>query len=393
VRRWAELVAMIAGIVVGYALAAAIAAPASVDPTAMPGPGSGVGRTPLQGIPATTTTTGVVPSTEQGASTYLVWATGGLPDGLGRSLEEMLGSVSVVEGDPVELEVGGGSMVPLDALAIDPAAHAPFDPEGALAELRPGTVVLGESSARLRRAEVGEVLTIGGNGYEVAAIAPDEVVAGAEVVFAKGDESTPVRTERFALVATELTRPRFEEQVRALYTGPAPLRIRAEGETPWLRHGDAVLPQVFIKQALGEFSYTGRSGISFTQDPEYIAANIVIAEAPILGEVRCHRVVAEMLAGAMTQLVEQGLGHLVDPGGFAGCWNPRYIRAAAGTAAGVSRHAWGAAVDLNASTNPVGSAGTQDPRLVEVMAEWGFTWGGLWLVPDPMHFEYGIDPG
>lgn len=392
-RRWAELAAMIVGIVVGYALAAAIAAPAGIDPTATPGPGSGAGRTPLQGVPATTTTTGAVPSSQQATGTYLVWATGGLPEGLGRSLEEMFGSVSVVEGDPVELDVGDGSLVPLDALAIDPAAHASFDPGGTLAGLRPGTVVLGESSARLRRAGVGEVLNIGGNGYEVVAVAPDMVVAGAEVVFAKGDQSAQVKTERFALVDTELTRPMFEEQVRALYSGPAPLRIRAEGETPWLRHGDAVLPQVFIKQALGEFSYTGRVGVRFTQDPEYVAANVVSAEVPLLGEVRCHRVVAEMLAGAMTQLVELGLGHLVDPGGFAGCWNPRYIRVAAGTAAGVSRHAWGAAVDLNAPDNPVGSAGTQDPRLVEVMAEWGFTWGGLWLVPDPMHFEYGIDPG
>lgn len=384
---------MIAGVVVGYALAAAIAAPAGIDPTATPAPGSGVGRSPLEGVPATTTTSEAVPTTEQAGGTYLVWATGGLPDGLGRSLEEIFGDVSVVEGDPVELEVDDGSMVPLDALAIDPAAHAPFDRDGVLAALRPGAVVLGESSARLRGAEVGEVLSIGGSGFEVVAIAPDEVVAAAEVVFVKGDESAPVATERFALVATELTRPEFEERVRALYAGPAPLRIRAEGETPWLRHGDAVLPQVFIKQALGEFSYTGRVGISFTQDPEYVAANIVRAEVPIVGEVRCHRVVADMLAGAMSQLVDQGLGHLVDPGGFAGCWNPRYIRAAAGTAAGVSRHAWGAAVDLNAPTNPVGSAGTQDPRLVEVMVEWGFTWGGLWLVPDPMHFEYGIDPG
>ena len=82
----------------------------------------------------------------------------------------------------------------------------------------------------------------------------------------------------------------------------------------------------------------------------------------------------------------------LDPAGFAGCWNPRYIRPTTGRSSGISRHAWGAAVDLNAESNPQGSAGTQDPRLVEVMLEWGFTWGGDWLVPDPMHFEYGIAP-
>lgn len=394
-RRLAELGALVAGIVVGYALAAALAAPSGVDPSTTPGPGPGADRSPLTGtVPATTTTTpGTTVTSEPEARTYLVWATGGLPAGLADGLVGMFEAVSIVRGDAVELETEDDTAIPLDALAIDPESHAPFDPDGALAGLRPGTVALGESSARLRNAAVGDTLTIAGDSYVVAAIAPDGVVSAAEVVFSAADASAPVVIERFALISTDLDRPRFEEEVRALYDGPAPLRIRAEGETPWLRHGDAVLPQVFIKEALGEFSYSGRRGASFIQDPEFIAANIVRVEVPLLGVVRCHRVVADMLVGAMTQLVEEGLGHLIEPGGFAGCWSPRYIRAATGTSAGVSRHAWGGAVDINATTNPMGSTGTQDSRLVEIMDRWGFTWGGLWLVPDPMHFEYGIDAG
>jgi hypothetical protein len=118
----------------------------------------------------------------------------------------------------------------------------------------------------------------------------------------------------------------------------------------------------------------------------------VTDDVPVLGRVTCHRTIVEMLAGAMHQLVEEGLAHLIDPAGYAGCWNPRYIQPTTGRPAGISRHAWGAAVDVNAATNQLGSAGNQDPRLVEVMSEWGFTWGGDWLVPDPMHFEYGIGP-
>jgi hypothetical protein len=236
-------------------------------------------------------------------------------------------------------------------------------------------------------------LAIGGNTYEVVGIAPDDVVGAAEVVFARSDASSPVITDRYALVTTDLPRAAFEDIVREMYDGPAPLRIRAGAETPWLRHGDAVLPQVFIKLALGEFSYRSRSGSDFVQDPAFQEEHIIEAEVAIIGEVTCHQTVVEMLDGAMTQLVDEGLAHLVDPAGFAGCWNPRYIRATTGSSAGISRHAWGAAVDLNAGSNPVGSAGTQDHRLVEVMLEWGFTWGGDWLVPDPMHFEYGIDSG
>ena len=57
------------------------------------------------------------------------------------------------------------------------------------------------------------------------------------------------------------------------------------------------------------------------------------------------------------------------------------------TAGALSHHAWGSAIDLNVSANPLGGPSHQDPRLVEVFRKWGFTWGGDWLTPDPMHFE------
>ena len=60
--------------------------------------------------------------------------------------------------------------------------------------------------------------------------------------------------------------------------------------------------------------------------------------------------------------------------------------------AGLSRHAWGVAVDLNADDNPHGARSRQDRRLVETFADHGFTYGGFWLVPDAMHFEYVGNP-
>jgi hypothetical protein len=86
----------------------------------------------------------------------------------------------------------------------------------------------------------------------------------------------------------------------------------------------------------------------------------------------------------LSELEDAGLTSLVDPAQFGGCYSPRLI----GPGLGLSRHAWGIAVDVNVASNPLGGASTQDERLVEVMRHWGMAWGGEWLRPDPMHFEY-----
>ncbi|HEX6301784.1 MAG TPA: M15 family metallopeptidase [Acidimicrobiia bacterium] len=388
-RRSLQLVTLLIGVVVGYAIAVA-ATPGVVAPSVTPEPGD-------RHASASTTTTSAAISTSTTTElsqpeTYLVWSTGGLTSELVEGLAERFDDFSVVRGDTVELDTDDDLVIPLDGLALDPETHRSFDPRRSLVGLRPGTVALGATSAMFRGLEAGDALSISNRTYQVAAVAPDEVVGAAEVIFSAADENAPAVTDRYALVHSELERNEFESIVRDMYDGPAPLRIRSEDETPWMRHGDAVLPQIFIKTALGEFAYGSRSGSKFSQDPAYVEANIIEGEVPILGAVTCHEKIVEMLRGAMTELVDDGLAHLVDPAGFAGCWNPRYIRATTGRSAGISRHAWGAALDLNAASNPVGSAGTQDPRLVAVMGDWGFTWGGDWLVPDPMHFEYGVVP-
>jgi hypothetical protein len=281
-------------------------------------------------------------------------------------------------------------MIPIDALTVDPGAHAPFDTDGLLRVLRPQSIVLGETSARLRGVNVGDSLSFAFGDFDVAGVVPDALVAGAEVVFADGDAAGST-TPRYALVSTHQDRESFERFVRANAGEGVAVRIRSAAETPWLRHGDAVLPQVFIKQALGEFAFTLGPDASLLEQAEFVEANIVTVEVPIVGRITCHTTVVEMLIEAMERLEREGLAHLIDPSETAGCWNPRYVSTLKGGATSVSRHAWGAAIDLNAAANPQGTTGTQDRRLVEIMVESGFAWGGEWLVPDPMHFEYAVD--
>jgi hypothetical protein len=40
------------------------------------------------------------------------------------------------------------------------------------------------------------------------------------------------------------------------------------------------------------------------------------------------------------------------------------------------------------SSNPFGAEPNQPAKLVSKMRGWGFIWGGYWLIPDGMHFEW-----
>jgi hypothetical protein len=122
-------------------------------------------------------------------------------------------------------------------------------------------------------------------------------------------------------------------------------------------------------------------------DPAWVTANIVRADVPILGTVTCHRLLISRLAGALGEIEDAGLAHLIKPNQYGGCYVPRFIDRDATKP--LSNHAFGLAVDLNTRTNQLGTHGDMDPRVVEIFARWGFAWGGTWARPDPMHFELG----
>jgi hypothetical protein len=163
------------------------------------------------------------------------------------------------------------------------------------------------------------------------------------------------------------------------------LRLATTRQTPFLRYANAVLPQMMIKARFGEFAASLR-GASVALDPRWQARHLVTTTLPAVGRVRCNRVLMKPLAAAMRDLTRHGWGKLIHSN--AGCFAGSTI-GTADVVTGLSRHDWGAAIDLNADTNPYGQPPRQDPRLIQVMRAHGFTWGGQWLIPDGMHFEWG----
>lgn len=390
------LACLLAGVVVGamliltaQSLASESAAPSTNSPadtttTTQPQPGSSI-------APA------------RSEQVLVVWTPGGLPTGFADRLSLLAGvtGVTAVRSDLAHLTTstgpGGeivdqpsaGMVIPLEVMAFDPATYPSFLPHqdtSTFANLAQGEILLGSTSARLRRLGPGGVITFdSGATLTVAAVVDDVLIGAAEAALPMSQaDSVGIAVERYLLIQYSGDRSDLEASIRDELPQGLGVRIRAPGETPVLRHGDAVLPQVFIKELFGEFAYRPGSGQTFEIEQDWVSANIVTTQVPLLGRVTCHRNLVASLAGAMEEIEERGLGFLIDPDGLRGCFNPRYIA----NGRGISRHSWGVAIDINIGSNPEGLESIQDPRLIAIMESWGFTSGDHWLIPDPGHFEY-----
>ncbi len=346
------------------------------------------------------------PRVAEAPGAFLAWTPGRMPDGFAsraRALGSIRHAVVVMSGTAWLTESRsasgaivdrppGGLAVPLELAAVDPAAYRPFVPpaERALvAALSRGEVILGAASAELRRLGEGGILRFGGTSARVAGVLPDEFLGAHEVLASlELGGRLGVTRPRYALLdpVPGTPRNRLAAAVRSLVPPGTALRLRAPGETPYFRHGDAVLPPVTFKTIFGEFAARPTADGWLRVDPAWEAEHIATEAVPILGDVRCARALFPQLRGAMEEIRRAGLARLIDTGDFGGCYGPRFLNRDPG--AGISHHAWGAALDLNVSQNLFGRVPTMDQRLVAIFERWGFTWGGRWLVPDGMHFEF-----
>ncbi|MEO8134053.1 MAG: M15 family metallopeptidase [Betaproteobacteria bacterium] len=108
------------------------------------------------------------------------------------------------------------------------------------------------------------------------------------------------------------------------------------------------------------------------------------APATSTSSIRCHKLIAPLLQAVFADIVANGLQQSVKT--YGGGYNWRMKRGQAKP----STHSWGIAIDLNARTNAMGTAGDMNPKLVDLFESYGFVWGGRWSgrYKDPMHFQY-----
>jgi hypothetical protein len=336
----------------------------------------------------------------------LVWASSpGLPPQTEHVLEKTPGvrgattveagldwlvSTSTASGNYVR-EAPAGLAVPVETAVVDPVEYARFVPPAdrdPIVSLGEGEAIMSATAERLRGPDDVSLLRMRDRRLAVTGTISNVAASGYEIVVGGVPPASWERVDRFVLLqlSPRTSRRRIERRIESLLSDGQGLRIRAKGETPYLRHGDAVLPQMLLKETFGEFAARPQPDGTVLIDPVWRQHNIREIEVPILGTVTCHRTLATQLRAALQEVARAGLAHLINVPQFGGCYSPRFInRDPAGR---LSHHSWGIAVDLNARDNAYGTRPDQDPRLVKIMEEHGFTWGGRWLIPDGMHFEW-----
>jgi D-alanyl-D-alanine carboxypeptidase len=296
----------------------------------------------------------------------------------------------------------GPYAIPIDAAAVSLRSFGAFLPppdRAIVAALADGQGVLGATSAELRGLGPGAELAFGGSRVHIVGVLPDELVGAAELLVSKATGATiGVHRERYVLLQPHDGTTLTSAALRARLTPLLPtglgiyqhMQVRAPGETPYFRSGDAVLPPVLIKSLFGEFAARpspGRPGY-LDIDPAWVRTHIVTVRVPLLGDVTCNRALVPQLRDAMSSLQRRGLGFLIHS--YAGCFAPKFVNR--DPAAMLSHHAWGIAFDCNFPGNAYGEMPHQDPRLVRTMERFGFIWGGTFIVPDGNHFEYRRAP-
>lgn len=95
----------------------------------------------------------------------------------------------------------------------------------------------------------------------------------------------------------------------------------------------------------------------------------------------CNKLMVEPLTKAFENLIKTN--YVDELKTFDGCF---CIRKKRGNSS-MSIHAWGLAIDVNASTNQFGKKPTLSAGFVKCFTDAGFVWGGNWEKPDGMHLQ------
>ncbi len=262
--------------------------------------------------------------------------------------------------------------------------------------LQANTIVMGRSSAIIRGARIGDIVTLldirdKQHEFVIGNIAEDILVGEADLLLSprQADMLGAKKITRYTIIGfTNATALENAIRIAGFRDGNA-FHIRKTWDAP---NPDATRGLAATKRMVGEFAYkvseSGKVLLEGGWPQKFISPRTVFGDIGI--KAACNVNVRVAIQGALSEVRRQGLSRYVDVGNtnaYGGCFYPRYNRLA-GKLGYLSRHSWGMALDMNTSVNGQGVVPRMDCRIVRIFRHWGFAWGGNFTPSDGMHFEY-----
>lgn len=310
-----------------------------------------------------------------------------MPPGAERAAASLPGVSLALRAERANMTVrSGGRSDVVPVMWVDPIAFRSItspalrDAELVWLSLVKGEALVSSRTARQLGVSVGDGVKVAGKRVEVGAVADTWDHDPADVILER-DVASGARARSELLIGTEpgADLAQLTGSLRARFDGVRIDRLRPgrvrELPAPASSDDDLIPPMAYRILEEGFIA----------PDPAWVEDNIATDTVPILGDVSCHRLVLPQLRAALAEIEGRGLAGLIDATDYGGCFVPRFI--GHDPKRPVSMHAFGLALDVNVSTNAVGTSGQLDRRVVATFERWGFSWGGRWSPPDPMHFE------
>ena len=314
---------------------------------------------------------------------------------IGRSAS--IGMTELRRGSTVIQRPGDGFAIPMGTTVLPPDLIGRTMGRDVSKVMTSTAIVMSSLSASLRGAEAGDrVDLIASSGakvtFKIAAIVDDSITGGTELLM------TPAAADRLGISRLSRvviwdfpSRSSINSAMSSQGLVSTSIRIRRSWDPT---DPDFTLGMARTKEALGEFAYRVNSNGSVTLDSAWTSLNITSGSVGQLSlSSGCHKTVRVALAAAMADVIASGLENSLnyyDANRAGGCYYPRFNRLTPDSSVGfLSRHSWGMAID----TNTVGSCqGCAPPDMncdtVRIFRKHGFAWGGNFLTPDGMHFEW-----
>jgi hypothetical protein len=298
------------------------------------------------------------------------------------------------------LRLGDGWRIPMATMVAPTEFLRAVGGDALVTAAGPGKVLMGERSAAVRGAQVGDVLTLRDikfrkREYVVGAIVPNDFVDYSDLFITSESAAVLGGMSISRITITGIPTPKAVVKALAAkgFVINSTLRLR----TSWDRQNpDGTLGTSSIKKLLGEFAFRPTGGAGIQIERKWLYRNILFSHqfASIGLRNNCHKAVVNAIQRALNDVENAGLSPKIDvqnSNRYGGCYVARYNRLA-GAFGAPSRHAYGMAVDINTTTNAQGAIPQMDCRIVRIFRKWGFAWGGNFWPLDGMHFEYVGEP-